>query len=386
MTLYSFCLHIYNPGMNKKSRSCLSRIYIGLLLLLGLCLILAAVSALSNRNLPAEESYETLPPVDQARLLEALHLKETLGDQVWPGWGSADIPVIVWNRSYEFLANYDEKPPECWSRMEGGLSGNILYRRAADDPQNFAVRVGDVWAASIATKLTTDHFLIETFQNNFPTPLKQIFPYRVLLQPSETQIGGLLHETFHVHQYQTAPERMEKAESAHKLGENYEEAAQAFQAEWKNESRLLADALEAKTTMEKAGLVSRFLEGRDTRRRSHALADPLVDYERWLEWEEGTAKYIEVATLIRAGETADYHALPGMKKDPGFKQYRKVGQRWSQELFQLRYQTTSGESQFYMTGLAQAFLLDDLLPGWQDQYWQEGVFLEDLLRQAIAGD
>jgi hypothetical protein len=34
--------------------------------------------------------------------------------------------------------------------------------------------------------------------------------------------------------------------------------------------------------------------------------------------------------------------------------------------------------------MAQAFLLDDLLPGWKAQYWTEGVFFEDLLRSALS--
>jgi hypothetical protein len=362
----------------------MARISIALLSLLGLCSLLTVLSVSSNRNLPKADHADILGSVDQARLLEALHLKATLGDQLWQGWGRSDIPVIIWNRSYEFLANYDDKPPECWSMMEGGLNGNTLYRRAADNPQNFAVQVGGIWVASMATKQTTDQFLIETFQDMFPAPLKQIFPYRFLIQPSETQIGGLLHETFHVYQYQLAPARIAQAESIHKLGEAYENAASAFQPEWKKESALLADALEANTQNEKIELVRQFLEARDARRKEYEPGGDLVDYERWLEWEEGTAKYVEVGILKKAGETAEYQSLPEMKNDADFKQYRKTNQRWSQELFQLRHQTTSGESQLYMTGLAQAFLLDDLMPGWQDQYWEEGIFLEDLLRQAIA--
>jgi hypothetical protein len=144
--------------------------------------------------------------------------------------------------------------------------------------------------------------------------------------------------------------------------------------------------LEAGTQSEKMELVREFLETRDGRRQNSSLGNRLIDYERWLEWEEGTAKYIEVAILRQAGETAGYQALPEMKNDTDFKQYQKVDQRWSQELMQLRYQTTSGETQLYMTGMAQAFLLDELLPEWKDQYWEEGVFLEDLLRQAITGD
>jgi hypothetical protein len=236
----------------------------------------------------------------------------------------------------------------------------------------------------MATKQTTDHFLIETFQDKLPAPINQIFPYRLLIQPSETQIGGLLHESFHVYQYQMSPERMAEAESIHKLGGEYETSTEAFQAEWKQESNLLANALQAKTLDKKIDLIHQFLAAREARRRDARLDDRLVDYERWLEWEEGAAKYTEVNMLRLASITGDYHALPDMKIDPDFKQYQKVGQRWSDELFQLRHPLATGEPRLYMTGLAQAFLLDDLMPDWKDKYWQEGVFLEDLLRQAVA--
>lgn len=179
---------------------------------------------------------------------------------------------------------------------------------------------------------------------------------------------------------------MAEAESIHKLGKEYETSTESFQAEWKQESNLLADALEAKTQAERIELVRQFLSSREARRKNSNLDDKLVDYERWLEWEEGTAKYTEVSMLRLAGKTGDYHALPEMEIDRDFKQYQKVDQRWSDELFQLRHPLTTGEPRLYMTGLAQAFLLDDLMPGWKDKYWQEGVFLEDLLRQAIAED
>jgi hypothetical protein len=199
-------------------------------------------------------------------------------------------------------------------------------------------------------------------------------------------MGGVLHESFHVHQYQMAPGRMAKAESIHKLGKDYEASTKSFQAEWKQESNLLADALEAKTETERIEHVQQFLAARETRRSKSSLDDRQVDYERWLEWEEGTAKYLEVKMLRLASDTAVYQPILEMKVDGDFKQYQKIDQRWSQELFQLRHPQSDGEPRFYMTGLAQAFLLDTLMPDWKDRYWQEGVFLEDLLRQAIAKD
>lgn len=365
--------------MNKKPKSCTYRIAVGFLLLLVLCLFLSVLSAFSNRNLPTEEHSSQLSAVDKARLSEALHLKTTLGDQVWQGWGSTEIPVIVWNRSYEFLANYEGETPSGWSIAEDELNGRPYFQQKANEPQNFAVRVDESWAASIATKQETDVFLINTFQHVLPAPVKQIFPYRILIQPSETQIGGLLHETFHVYQFLRAPARITKAESIHKLEDQYE----SFSA-LKKESAILADALKAKTQAEKIDLVRQFLATRDARRKDSNLSADLIDYERLLEWEEGTAKYTEVAILKQASETTDYQSLPEMKNDADFKEYQNFKQRWSQELIQLRYPTSLGETEFYMTGLAQGFLLDELMPGWKEQYWKDDVFLEDLLRAAIA--
>jgi len=357
---------------------------VGFSILLGICLSLSIISTISNQNLPVEDASDHLSMVDKARLSESLHLKTLLGNQVWQDWGDMDIPIIVWNRSYEFLVNFKGEAPSDWSITEDTLSGQPYFRRIANDPQNFAVRVGGQWSASMATKQTTDVFLITTFQDTFPSPLKQIFPYHFLIQPSETQIGGLLHETFHVYQYQIAPTRMAQAESIHKLGDQYETASEIFRTEWKKESALLADALKAKTQAEKIDLVRQYLAVRDTRREDHQLSSEFIEYEKWLEWEEGTAKYIEVAILKQASGSTKYQPIPEMKTDPDFKSYQEFDGRWTQEIFQLRYQTTSGESQFYMTGMAQAFLLDDLLPDWKDKYWGNNVFLEDLLRMAIG--
>jgi hypothetical protein len=152
------------------------------------------------------------------------------------------------------------------------------------------------------------------------------------------------------------------------------------------ERALLVDALNAKTQDAKIKLVRQFLTMRDARRKDHHLSDSLIDYERWLEWEEGTAKYVELAILKQAGMTTDYHPFIDLRDDPDFKEYRKVDQRWSQELFQLRYQSISGETEFYTTGMAQAFLLDDLMPNWKERYWQDNVFLEDLLHEITAED
>ena len=115
------------------------------------------------------------------------------------------------------------------------------------------------------------HSLSANSRACFLHPLKQIFPYRLIIQPSETQIGGVLHETFHVLQMRTAPDRMLAAEAAHRSTDEYSRVAADFSAEWKSEAELLAKALQAKTREDKLNLVHQFLAQRDGRRATFRL-------------------------------------------------------------------------------------------------------------------
>ena len=366
----------------RRGRGCL----ITILAITGLLVLAIAASSLSNIGLPQSQASDRLDPLDKARTAEALNVKARLGNSLWPEWAASRNPIILWNRAYEFLLNYPGTPHLAWEAVPGeAFNGWPYYRKPAADPQNFAVPIGDVWAASMATKTETDVFLIDTFHSRFPTPLKQVFPYRLLIQPSETQIGGVLHEDFHVFEHLAAMDRLAQAEAAHRYGDQYEAAAESFQAGLKQEAGLLAKALVTTTDEDVASYVSQFLLARDGRRNSTRLAAELIDYERWLEWEEGMAKYVEVNSYRLASQTTGYSPLAEMAADPYFKAYKKFNSRWSQELFQLRNPSGSSETRFYNIGMAESFLLDRLKPDWKATVMQEGVFLEDLLRQAVQG-
>jgi hypothetical protein len=350
--------------------------------LLGLCLAGATISILSNRTLIHRyQALDHLDPLDKQRLVETIHLRQRLGDLVWPGFGQAEIPLLVWNQEYSFLTGLAETPPG-WEAVAGDeLQGQPIYRKRSQDPQNFAVPVGETYAASLATKGETDAFLQQVFRDFLPPVIEDVFPYRVLIQPSEVQISGLIHEAFHVFQQLNAPERLAAAEAAHRQGEAYWQADQSMDNDWKNEIDLLAKAVQAESDEQARLLASQFLDQRTARRMSYNLAPPLVDYERQLEWEEGLAKYIELAIWRMAYEHTGYiAALPG---DPDFKGYRTFPKRWNQELSQMKRQAgREGEVRFYYSGMAQAFLLDRLAPGWKASALQEEVWLEDLLRSA----
>jgi len=355
-----------------------------------LCAIAAGLAALSNRSLitapSAAISHETvaLDPLDKARLAEALHLKRALGERVWPGWGETEMPVLIWKRAHSFLIGHPS-PPAPWEPVANDtFQGQAYYYRTTDDPQNFAVWVGDRWAASLATKGEVDAYLIEMIGDAVPPPLRAVVPYRLIIQPTEVQITGLLHEAFHVYQAEVAPERLDAAEAFHRRGTAYWTADEAMHEAWKTEIDLLAQALKARSDHKAAELAQEFLEQRTRRRTESGLDATLIDYERQLEWEEGLAKYVELAAWRAAHQAPDYAPMPDMAGDPDFKEYRSFERRWSQEIGQMKRQAArEGETRFYYTGMAQAMLLDRLQPGWKERALSEEVWLESLLERAL---
>ena len=117
---------------------------------------------------------------------------------------------------------------------------------------------------------------------------------------------------------------------------------------------------------------------------ANLLSDALAEYEQQREWLEGLALYNELEILRQAYNDDDYRSAEAMASDPEFDDYETFEQRWDQEVAQIgRMAGNDGDGRFYYSGMAQAALLDRLLPEWKAQIFEEGVFLEDLLATAV---
>lgn len=78
------------------------------------------------------------------------------------------------------------------------------------------------------------------------------------------------------------------------------------------------------------------------------------------------------------------HLAAGLLTDPDFSGYGTFDRRWSQEIDQLgRKAVDEGDGRFYYSGMAQAVLLDQLMPDWKTRALGEDIFLEDLLATAV---
>lgn len=393
--------------MKSKEGSRVKRvalILVGLLLLL--CLGGAAVSLVTNRNLPTEALQATqLSDVDKARLAEIDHLRQMLGNAAWPGWGDVDIPLIVYNDAYAFLVGYADPPPG-WVKVpqeeqRGGpwrpvsddaFRGETYYRQRLSGgvtPEAFTVLVGDRWAASLHTREAMRVTLAHQFRDMLPGGVREALPYGlaagVFLRNSDSYVGAMLHEAFHAFQGLRVPERLLAAERSTIQYQNaYPSEEASFVEDWQTELELLQAAVRAEETSAVADLARQFLTQRERRRAAAGLSDALVAYEQQREWLEGLALYNELDILRQAYNDDDYRPVEGMVADPEFDGYDTFEQRWDQEVGQIgRMAANDGDGRFYYSGMAQAALLDRLLPEWKAQSFEEDVFLEYLLATAV---
>jgi hypothetical protein len=373
-----------------------------------LCVLAAAAAALSNIGLPDHSPViDRLSPDDKVRLAEIRHLRTSLGDQVWPGWAEADIPIILYNEEYAFLIGLPD-PPAGWTPVPGTepmgvpwepvpddqFEGRPYYRQrlASQDanPQAFTVRVGDRWVASMATKPWFEISLRRRFQDELPGFIRPIFPYRLAVHlfigRAEAYIGGVEHESFHAFQGIAATDKLEKAERALRTYQDrYPWDAPRLEELWQTELDLLADAVRAESDDQAAGLTRQFLAQRQERRQQLGLSPVLVGYERQREWVEGLAKYAELEIWGAAAADPTYTPVAGADQLPGFEDYAGFDQRYTNEVDQIRRSGGDpGDGRFYYSGLAQALLLDRFMPGWRERALEPAVFLDELLQEAIG--
>ena len=390
----------------SRLRSCLVLI-VGLMLL---CLIVMSSSALSNSILPSH-TIETakLSELDKARLLEAFHLRDELGDTLWAGWGKADIPAILYNEEYAFLMEYPE-PSAGWVKIPdnetfGGswevvpddtFNGQVYYRQRLPNkdttPQSFIVLIGRRWVASLATRDWLEIGLGNEFKEQMPPFLQPIFPYRIASRlllagtgGKDWYVLGILHESFHAYEGIKNPSRLYAAEKVFKENiDRYPLDNEMFRENWQTELNLLFDAIEAKSDAEMFDLTQQFLSQRQRRRDAANLDSDLIALENLKEWEEGLAKYTELTMWRLAATTSGYGPLSAILKDPGFKNYANYQQRWFQEIEQIKREANEqGDARFYYSGLAQAAILDKLMPDWKTKILDRDGFLEDLLMEIL---
>ena len=403
-----FSCEKWSNGMKSKKNGCFHLMLLSISGLVILCLAAAGLIAWDNARLPEHsEVTDKLSQVEKALISETQHLREAVGDEVLPGWGQAEIPVILYNESYAFLVGVTSPPPDGWKTVLSGdqrgttwevvpgddIQGELYYRQALSrggTPQAFTVKIGETYAATLTTFEYFPISMRSQLQEVFPEFLKPIFPYRIyidlMVSGSDQYVTLILHEAAHAYQGITAPERLIAGEQANQdLEQVYPWENNSLREDWQIELDLLVRALQAETDEESCQLAREFLAVRQVRRLSAGLTAELIGFERHREWVEGIGRYAELSVYRLAHERVEYSPVQEIIGVPDFDNYEKYDQRWAREINQMkRLANDASERRFYYTGMTQAVLLDRLAPGWQSRLFEPGVWLEDLLAESLS--
>jgi hypothetical protein len=382
---------------SKLKKSCL----LVPLSIIGLIVLLIAVSSLSNLGLPQHSVLlDHLSQLDKDRLAETMHLRATLGEAVWPGWSQADIPLILYNEQYAFLVGYPN-PPDGWLKVPSLEARGGPWEQVTDDsflsepyyrtpitdpnktPESFTVLVGDQWVATFMTREYSQINFYQNFRQELPPVISNLVPVRLvwsfLMGKTDSYIAGLEHESFHAFEGQLAVNQLNASEQMYSIEASY--PFDAMDDPWKQEMDVLLQAIQAPTDAESAGLARQFLELRASRRMF--LNVPQINLERLREWEEGLAKYAEL-DITRQAESESYIPFGSILNDKDFKNYQGQQKFWASQLKEAAStQGRSGDTRFYYSGNAIAVLLDRLVPGWKSQALPGGEYLDALLQEAV---
>lgn len=369
-----------------------------------LLISLLILSAIYNQFLPMKsETVEVLSDDQKAYIAEAMNLQSELGDEIWPAWPHP-IPVIVYNERYAFLVGI-QNPENGWMKvpaeeLRGGewssvaaddFFGEPYYRQELPDPditpENFTVKVGGEWAATMQTREYAEVAFYNGFKEELPPVINQIFPYTIfwnlVMGDSENYVAGLIHESFHAVQGIRVPERLASAERISHLEFDYPWFHPDNENGWKQEADLLTQAFHAESDAERRELVKMFLNRRNERREAAGLTPEQVVYEKEREWLEGVAKYVELKIGLTAAERENYSPETEITNDSDFDEYQSFQNYFEGQLGEVsRAAAREGESRFYYVGMLEAFILDQIQPDWKEQIFADGIYLEDLLRRA----
>jgi hypothetical protein len=348
----------------------------------------AAVSYVYNRTLEiGPEAVGQLGELDKARLHEAARLRREFGDEVWPGWGTNSIPVMVTDGTFDYLIGHPE-PPDSWFPVEDDeFDGSRYYARAHEDTGEHALKVNGHWTAVSRTKGATDRLVVNEISETLPPIAAQVFPYRLILQPTEVYLGDLLHDHFHAHLASVVESRYEAANSSYWSIGSYPLGSSALRPDAEAEIAALTAALNSTDLSSElaAQHASAFLDARARRRQLPELDEWSTGIERDSEWLKGLAKYSEMETLRRAYESESFASEPDMARDEAFEEYENYEELWASVLSSMELSLDQGRiMRFHYTGMAQAVLLDALGVEWKAAVLEPGVFVEDLLRDATV--
>ena len=312
-----------------------------------------------------------IPAADRTRLAEAFRIGERLGNRVWSSWDKAPFAVLLVTPKYEFLIRHP-RPSADFTLLETDpvLTSKVYFRKRRQ-PIHFLATFPAVGGVST--------IVIGQAEN---TEKKTSTPWVVTV----------LHE--HFHQLQTSqPSYYSEVESLNLSGGdqtgmwmlNYAFPYQndRVRAQFSRLSKLLAEALKAKTKRAFSAKLAIYLEARKT--FQSLLSPDEYKYFSFQLWQEGIARYTEFRIAdLAAKEYKPTREFRLLKDYVPFKQVASsiLNQQILGKLPTLQLEK-SERLVFYPLGAAEGLLLDRGNRNWQSRYFTEKFYVDKYFIPAV---
>lgn len=350
----------------------------GFLSFLGIVFLLLTVIVIENFREAKlrDRKYDAnrLSAKDKRLIKETLILKRKLGDNVWPTLSKAKIPVILYNDKYEFLIN--DSALKGWSTVNDRIDKSIYFRKTLDNLTQEIIPLDDKWAGCLAIydRLNRDNYL--KIRKELPPFINQIYPYQYASFSYDLYIVNLLNEIFSAYQAHSFPIYYKKAVNSYKYEDLYPYENQDFSNMWNKEGFYLWKAANSNQIDSVRNYTQKFLNIRDNRRKVFSLSPHLISFEKNIEWLEGLPKYAEIKFYMLSAKLKPDSSLIYFYPDPTHfdEEYKTLKKDLGRQ---------NDDYLLCLSGMAQAQILDKLLPEWKIRFNKKHSSLEDLLRVVV---
>jgi len=362
-------------------------------LFLHLNLILLTSGVTSHAQAPTALKIDPLLFVS---LKECRNISKQLGPVLFPGWPFEKTPILFYRPNVqEILINYPHMP-KGFKEFKGStpLGKEKLYYRNDTtffniDGQNTALDIEGIRVLVVADRSSNlRNELVDVALNRPKEYAQKYFDTWGFIPSAYDDIFTILHESFHVYQHAKAPKKFanEAAVTEYPVLDPVNNALYVL------EGKALRDALLGKTAPERLERAKQFVAVR-THRQS-LLDSAWVEYENLNEYAEGLAKYIEFAFAKKgAGLTPG----PEMNYNAEFGGYGPALSKLLEEkinamvdfvavnnnAFKNKFGTGPLRFKLYSLGACEGLLLDELMPSWKSQIFQDKKYLGDLLKESV---
>lgn len=308
---------------------------------------------------------------EELQMVADAHQIMKSAEQFWEGFEKSEIPMVLYNDKFEFLISQN-RPDSNWTSFDStSILSYYISKRPAKIPQSFGVKINDIWMGSIATRRKMNKSIVEQFKSQLPPVLNNFIPYNLFDITKDYHVVLYIHEAFHAYQGQVNGEKIREALNAYQYEVDYPFEEENQIMAWNKEGALLSKALKESDLRKLTEILCSWMNQRTRRRIETDLSADAIEFEKKLEWLEGLSFYVEMQA---------YKVAASRDEVLNFK-YDKTPKYWKDELDKLKNNLgqLTGDLRFYLSGMAQAKILDKFYPEWKETIMEEGVFLEDIV-------